>query len=220
MRDLSALREVLPKLSASDASFASSLLAQHARKGSLSPKQWPWVDKLVERASAPPKAPGSSAEIGSLAGILALFDKAKGKLKYPAIVLAAPELPGGLRVNVAGPKSKAPGSLNVMSVEKSEPGQWGNLQRAYYGRVGLDGRYVSSAKGEAYVVSIAAKLRAFSEAPAAVAAEYGRLNGACCFCGLKLEDERSVAVGYGPVCAKNWGLPWGAEKFSFVSEAA
>lgn len=29
----------------------------------------------------------------------------------------------------------------------------------------------------------------------------------CSFCGLALTDEGSVEVGYGPVCAKRWGLP-------------
>jgi hypothetical protein len=34
----------------------------------------------------------------------------------------------------------------------------------------------------------------------------------CMFCGIELTDERegrSVEVGYGPVCARNNGLPWG-----------
>ncbi len=31
----------------------------------------------------------------------------------------------------------------------------------------------------------------------------------CCYCNLPLEDARSKDVGYGPVCAAHWGLPWG-----------
>lgn len=41
------------------------------------------------------------------------------------------------------------------------------------------------------------------------AAEFGRLYGICCFCSADLTDERSIAVGYGPVCGRNNGLPWG-----------
>lgn len=51
-------------------------------------------------------------------------------------------------------------------------------------------------------------LVALAERPAETAAAYGRLNGRCCFCNRGLADERSTAVGYGPVCAGRWGLPW------------
>ena len=43
-----------------------------------------------------------------------------------------------------------------------------------------------------------------------MARSHGHRTGYCCFCGQLLTDEeRSVAFGYGPVCAKHWGLPWG-----------
>ena len=41
------------------------------------------------------------------------------------------------------------------------------------------------------------------------AAEFGHLYGMCVYCGRGLTDERSIAVGYGPICAENHGLPWG-----------
>ena len=56
---------------------------------------------------------------------------------------------------------------------------------------------------------IAARLREFADDPARVAGEHGRLTGNCCFCHHTLEDARSTAVGYGPVCASHYGLPWG-----------
>lgn len=31
----------------------------------------------------------------------------------------------------------------------------------------------------------------------------------CNICGLKLDNHRSIAAGIGPVCADNWGLPYG-----------
>lgn len=43
--------------------------------------------------------------------------------------------------------------------------------------------------------------------PAAEAKRYAVLMGRCSFCGARLQDAGSVEVGYGPVCAKNWGLP-------------
>jgi hypothetical protein len=45
--------------------------------------------------------------------------------------------------------------------------------------------------------------------PAAAGKAYGQRVGNCSFCSLPLEDGRSVHVGYGPVCAEKWGLPWG-----------
>lgn len=41
------------------------------------------------------------------------------------------------------------------------------------------------------------------------AAAFGKLYGVCVFCGLTLTNEASIEVGYGPVCAENYGLPWG-----------
>lgn len=46
-----------------------------------------------------------------------------------------------------------------------------------------------------------------------VAAQYGALHSHCIFCSRDLTDERSDpkqgGVGYGPVCANKYGLPWG-----------
>lgn len=45
-----------------------------------------------------------------------------------------------------------------------------------------------------------------------IAAQLGHAAHACCFCGIALTDDgdgRSVKVGYGPVCAAKYGLPWG-----------
>ncbi len=44
------------------------------------------------------------------------------------------------------------------------------------------------------------------------AAAFGHLHHRCVFCARKLTDEndgRSVDVGYGPICADKYGLPWG-----------
>lgn len=43
--------------------------------------------------------------------------------------------------------------------------------------------------------------------PIRAAKEYAALKCACSFCGQQLTDAGSVEVGYGPICAKHWGLP-------------
>lgn len=45
--------------------------------------------------------------------------------------------------------------------------------------------------------------------PQTVCAAYGHREICCSFCGRELTDERSVTVGYGPICAGYYGLPWG-----------
>ena len=39
----------------------------------------------------------------------------------------------------------------------------------------------------------------------------GKATGRCCFCGSGLTDRRSRSHGYGPVCAKTYGLDWSHE---------
>lgn len=70
-------------------------------------------------------------------------------------------------------------------------------------------RYGNQKPGATYRGQIEAELRIIASDIGAAAAAYGHLTGKCTFCGLPLEDERSVSRGYGPTCATNHGLPWG-----------
>lgn len=193
---LDLLRTSLPLLSASDANFASSLLAQYDRKGSLSDKQLYWVNKLAERATTP--AP-ERVKVGSMLAVYALFTKAREHLKWPKVVLT-----GGfdtIRISVAGPNARIPGSINVVVADT----------RDWCGRILSDGTWEPSRKlDEKQAGEIQLLLTEFAADPAGVAARHGRLTGNCCFCNSGLKDERSTDMGYGPVCAKNFGLPWGA----------
>jgi hypothetical protein len=44
---------------------------------------------------------------------------------------------------------------------------------------------------------------------ASEAAAYGLTHGNCIACSRDLTDDRSLTVGYGPVCASKYGWPWG-----------
>lgn len=48
------------------------------------------------------------------------------------------------------------------------------------------------------------------KATADQAAKFGHLTSRCVFCSRKLADDRSIDVGYGPICAAKYDLPWGA----------
>lgn len=44
------------------------------------------------------------------------------------------------------------------------------------------------------------------------AAEFGKIYGFCVNCAADLTDERSIAVGYGATCARNFGWPYPTKK--------
>ena len=45
--------------------------------------------------------------------------------------------------------------------------------------------------------------------PHDMAVQYSRRTHRCCFCNEELTTDNSTAAGYGPKCAKRYGLPWG-----------
>lgn len=176
--------------------FAKSLVAQYSRRGFLSERQWPWVQRLTS-GDAPEAA--VVADASEMSAIFALFQKAGGHLKYPAIVLAIDEdRKNDVRLSIAGARSRFPGSVNVALTQ----------EETFAGRIQVSGQFEPSASiNAARAEAIASALKAFAAAPAEIAAKFGKLRGRCCFCTMPLRDEISTAVGYGPQCAKHYGLP-------------
>lgn len=136
-----------------------------------------------------------------LAGIVQLIDKAREHLKFPKIRLAT-SCGQTIVISVAGAKSRLPGAVNVTT-----DGSF--YDREYLARINTDGTLDRRAACGQDVVAL---LERFAADPAAIAAEFGRLMGYCSFCNTRLDDERSTSVGYGPVCAKNYGLPYPTKK--------
>ena len=177
--------------------FARDLCAKAGR--GLSAKQAAWVYTLLDRCERPATQP---EDLGDVSAIVRLFERARAAgLKFPKIRLAAGD---GARVvlSMAGERSRAPGSLNV-----SDGG--GFASGTFYGRITQAGAFTPR---DACTPAILAVLRELAADPAGRAAIHGHASGQCCFCGRGLDDARSVAVGYGPVCADKFGLPWGEEK--------
>src|SRR5215469_9949471 len=167
--------------------------------------------KLQAKAPAPLRM---TANVGDLGGLMALFDIAKQHLKYPKILMLVDGL--GLRISVAGPAAKVPGSLNVTSATSN-----GEEGREWYGRVLRNGTYEAARAANGRTDKITQALRELASDPARAAYRYSKatarpvgdqLIGNCCFCGQTLTDNRSLAVGYGPICADHFGLPWGDVK--------
>jgi hypothetical protein len=197
VNELAALTE---QLSDRDRRFAWSLITQYRERGSLSDKQRPYVAQLIERATKPkPQLP--TAQLGNgFDRIITLFLTARVRIKYPRIRLA---LPNGQPVvlKMAGERSKYNGQINV-----SDGGPYGD--NIWYGRIDQQGRWSKSRNVTPEVEEL---LTSLTRNPEEVAEMYGRLTNHCCFCGRELTDPRSVEVGYGPVCAQNYGLSWGED---------
>jgi hypothetical protein len=150
-------------------------------------------------AGAPPAPAPAAVKVGTLDAITELFTVAKQKLKYPALTLA---LADGqeVRFSIAGGRSSCPGSVVVKA-----PGAFGSA--AYWGRIMPDGNFQPSR--QTAPTGLQELMEKFAANPVATVAEYGKLTGRCCFCSLPLEHDDSTDVGYGPICARNWKLPYG-----------
>jgi hypothetical protein len=178
--------------------FADDLIAQQLNgKKPLSEKQAFWLNKLFEMATEPKPEP-KKVVIGSVAGIIALFQTAGSKLKYPAIVIDVSDVT--IRMYRAGAQAKEPGSVTV--TRRNEYGEY-----EWIGRVSLDGNWTPGRKAEE-VPMIEDFLTQFAADPAGIAAAFGKKTGRCCFCNSALTDERSLHVGYGPTCASHYELPY------------
>jgi Family of unknown function (DUF6011) len=138
--------------------------------------------------------------------IYSLFECAiSHDLKFPKIRLQAAN--GGVVVlKLNGPKSKYQGSIAV-----TDDRPFG--ENSYYGRIERNGAWIPGRDSSPAIVAL---LDALAANPAEVASAYGKLTGNCCFCSTPLKDARSTAVGYGPICAEHFGLPWGSPFSSSV----
>ena len=201
LAELARLKTEYVRLPERDQSFALSLLEQQTSRG-LSAKQWPWVKKLVDRIDQPPAATGPR-NLGDQTALRALFATAALKVKFPHLLLrhAGDGYSETLKVWIAGPRSIQPGSFSVTTTTTA---------REWLGRITQDGTWTPGHSRSAIEYdSVADLLGKLIAAPSAFLADNGKEAGACCYCGIELTDARSVLAGYGPTCAKKWGLPWG-----------
>jgi hypothetical protein len=173
--------------------FARDLVRKPLNR--LSPKQVAWVHKLLIDARTPAAAP-----VAGFKRIVELFDQARGAIAFPAI--AFPEYLGymtpTLILRPAGSTSAQPGAVNLFV-------QRDHMAKEFVGRINRDG-FLSGRRVDAQTTDFLTRL---ANDPAATAATFGIRTGRCVFCRQCLSDARSLAVGYGPICARNYALPWG-----------
>ena len=133
----------------------------------------------------------------NLSSILALFAR-NVEAKLPKIRVMAGDK--SVTVARAGERQRLPGTITL-------------VQGPYFlGRIHLDGRFepsrVLASRPETGAALVNA-LQDLASNPESVARSYGHATGCCCFCAKPLEDQRSTEVGYGPICAGKYNLPWG-----------
>lgn len=200
------LEALLDQLNQSDRQFADSLINGpygFKKRGGLSQKQTPHVYRLLSKAMG--IGDPTKVQIGGLETVYVMFEHAKQHIKWPKVML---KLADGtdVKIWVQGPNSKVPGAIGVVI-----GGQWaGRIQQ----NGDFDqGKEFSASQQKEEVIDL---LKAFAHDPATIAAQYGKLSGNCSFCQTPLTDPKSLAVGYGPTCAKNYHLPWGSAKLTVM----
>ena len=182
-----------------NSSFAKDL-SWKGMNGRLSPKQWAWVHKLATDYKA--KAAGSYGNDAiqglDLSIVVEMMDRAaEAQKRNPRIKLEC-EI-GPVVLTRAGDRSKQPGTINITDGRPFGENTW-------YGRVLRNGDVQPSYSWQSEIASLLAELAA---APEKVAGQHGIATGECCFCARALSTAESRSVGYGPICANKYGLPWG-----------
>lgn len=177
-----------------DKEFARSIWTA-TKDGGGSEKQRYWLGQLAERARHAYEMSAGEESGGplynSFPAIVEMFGKATDEgLRRPSFKI------DNLKLYLAGPRSKYHGQIMVVDTDTDD----------WQGRIDETGRMWHSRSCLDRNVTVLLDLEAN---PAEAAARHGHATGNCCFCARDLTDPRSVTVGYGPICAGKWGLPWG-----------
>lgn len=164
-----------------------------ARKQQGSNGQLFYLHKLAEEGPRKVLAPVAKRKFDLTRLVTMLTVASASGLKFPRMILTTKK-GVEVRVSIAGKKSKHEGS--VMIAATSYPGP-------YYGRVMPNGDFFP---GKDLTPEVEGLLVDMAHDPVKTAAAQGKLTGKCCFCCKPLDDPKSVTLGFGPVCAKKFGL--------------
>lgn len=126
----------------------------------------------------------------------------KAGIKWPKL-----KIPVGadksLVLYLCGPTSNNNGGVSIVN---DKP--YMSYEQIYYGKISPRGQTVLS-KAATSDQQVMDSLTFILEDPVAFAKLYGKQTGCCVFCARELLNASSIYHGYGPVCAENYGLPWG-----------
>lgn len=144
--------------------------------------------------------------------IVKLTQTAKLHIEYPKVRLQSEGIT--IQLSVAGPHARVPDSINI-----TDGKSFGSS--TFYGRIFKDGEIVlvNNVTNKTALI-IYHELELFAEQPTQYAKLYSNVTGNCMFCCRELTDPQSVAVGYGSVCASNFGLPHGEVEKEIAEDIA
>lgn len=205
----SLLKKVIDELPSNHRSkdFYISLYEWYLDKGFWSVKQERYVDEAINLYTQTSAEIEDETQIEKLSPpsqlffdgskIRQLFDLAAKKIKYPSIHFWRDT--GEIQLYLCGNLSKTPGFIRITNAQ-SYPNQ------EVYAEINKDGKGLFRKD-----TSPSFKKEIFSiiNAPIEEAKLRGIKSGFCCFCARVIETKESMTAGYGPICAANFGLPWG-----------
>src|SRR5882672_1503605 len=186
--------------------FYISLHDWYADKGFWTIKQEKYIDEannLYKKTSAEIhnetqiEKPPVSELFFDAKKIRQLFDTAATRIKYPSIHFWRDI--GEIQFYLCGSQSRTPGFIRITNSQKY-PNQeiYAEINQAGKGLFRKD----TSANFKKEILRII-------DDPIGESQLRGKKSGFCCYCGHVIETKESMAVGYGPICAANYGLPWG-----------
>ena len=188
--------------------FLSSVREKFFQYGSVTPNQAKAVvdayTKLSHKVDYTKGKPPEAEERleGSLAPMLVMFQFAAKHIKKPKI---------GVRVSTG----------ELLRIKQAHGERWkgwfaiteyhGTIGNGWVAMLSPEGDWVPNRRhaDQSFVQRAKQTVEQFLVDPVQAATAYGNQIGHCCFCSKELTDERSKAVGYGPVCASHFHLPWG-----------
>jgi hypothetical protein len=196
---LEKIKNNLSKIPASKRSFAESLCNQLEKKGSLSMKQMPYFNQFHELAQKPayvaPPPPATVMDGGWDAVVELIQGAHDNGLKVIKLRVDGFSIKSDIR-----PNRRKGGEVAPIWVDSYRGGP---LDRSSFVATLKEGH---------------PDFTEFKIDPIGVMTQRGLKTGNCCFCGRHLNDPRSTAHGYGPVCAKNYGLTWNTKSATVIEE--
>lgn len=215
---LAAIDPNSPDLSGWEKRFVRDMIGRVQRNWSMSPRQIEIIEQIPARMAAASKARQEKAERDALkqqitteVGFERVVELLRGALENglqrPAITFAVTNEEGEAigRNCVFRTLAKQPDIIEVTSRAKRDK------HTEVFGVINTaEGTFTYNGLCPDEIVRF---VRYVAEDPEAAAVENGMLSGNCVFCASGLTDHRSTAVGYGPICAKSYNLPWSEEVY-------
>ncbi len=129
-----------------------------------------------------------------------LFDKARQSLKYPSLTIPDGENKAQIKLGIGND----PNTIWVSNgYARSNP------YNKLYGKFIRGYTLFYNYKAPNHIDLVLTEL---CKDPIKYSIIHGQQYKHCCFCNTELTSKASLFVGYGPICAEKWGLPWGEIK--------